>query len=378
MLPSSSIYIHFPFCKSKCYYCNFFSEINSNLSHDEYIVLLLNESLQRKNYLNNTIVNSIYLGGGTPSVFDPKLISGLLNALDKIFNVAKNAEITIEVNPDDITEEYLKILSSYTNINRISVGVQSFNDNELKLINRRHSSEKAIKSLELISKYYDNISIDLIYSLPMQDLESLNHNINIALSFNPQHISAYSLTLEKETHLFKQIQKGEVNIPSEDEDVDFYLFLTEQLKNNGYDHYEISNFCLQGYESKHNSAYWTGNTYLGLGPGAHSFNGVQRRWNLSSINTYKSKLESGNNYFETEDINIISSFNEYIMLGLRTKKGISLDYISDKFGIEFLQNTKKALLLIPQQHIVEKDMSYALNDAGMLFADKYASCFLFY
>ncbi|MDR2085037.1 MAG: radical SAM family heme chaperone HemW [Bacteroidales bacterium] len=375
MLPESSIYIHFPFCKSKCYYCNFFSETNSVIKPEDYINLLIKEASQRNDYLNNSIVKSIYLGGGTPSLFSPQLISELLNRLYKIFNISENAEITIEVNPDDITDEYVKFLASNTKINRISIGIQSFNDKELKLINRRHSSRKAMESLEIISKHFDNFSLDLIYGLPSQDLESLNRNIEMALRFKPKHISVYSLTIEKGTPLFNDIQKKEINIPGEDDEVNFYFFIADRLKENGYDHYEISNYSLDGFKSKHNSAYWTGNTYLGLGPGAHSFDGNQRRWNFPSLLTYKTSLEDGKNYFETEKIDLTDSYNEYIMLAFRTKMGINLDYIDDKYGGIFTENTKNKLLLVPKDHLIIIKSNYSLNDAGFLFADKYASDF---
>ena len=370
----SSIYIHFPFCKSKCHYCNFFSETNSLVSHENYIELLIKEASYRADYLKDTIVTSIYLGGGTPSLFDPKLIAKLLSSLQNLFNISEEAEITIELNPDDITADYLQVLKSNTKINRASIGVQSFNDEELALINRRHSSEKAIKSIELVSKFFDNISFDLIYALPSQTMESLMKSLDIALSFNPKHISAYSLTLEKNTPIWNLIEQKKVVIPNEDKEVDFYFLIAENLRERGYEHYEISNYCLQGYKSKHNSAYWTGNIYLGLGAGAHSFDGKQRRWNLASMEAYLD-LESGLNYFEIENISEIDAYNEYIMLGLRTKAGINLDYIKTKYGLKFYEKAKENLSKIPANQLNINTLNYSLTDLGMLFADKHSSDF---
>ncbi|MGI6717754.1 MAG: radical SAM family heme chaperone HemW [Bacteroidales bacterium] len=381
----NNIYIHFPFCKTRCDYCNFYSQTSKSNYKDysEYINLLLHEIQLQKNFLTSNNIDNLYLGGGTPSVFNIELIIKLLDYIYKIFNVSSNAEITIEVNPDDITPDYVKELSQNSPINRVSVGIQSFNDIELKSVNRRHTSLQAKKALENINKYFDNFSLDLIYGLPYQTLKSFKDNIDTALLFNPKHISAYALTIEETSPLYKNILANKnnlkLNIPSEEFTIECYHLINNILKDHGFIQYEISNYCIKDYKAKHNSCYWDiDNGYLGLGAGAHSYNGELRQYNIPSLIKYKSNL-SNNNYYSQEKITKKMKYNEYIMLKLRTNNGINLNYINKKFGTDFYNNTLAELKNIKPEHLVnnlstiENNDNIILNTEGLLFADYYAS-----
>ncbi len=379
----NNIYIHFPFCKTRCDYCNFYSQTSKSTYKDytNYINLILKEIELKKTFLPSNNIDNIYLGGGTPSVFDPNLIINLLNNVYKVFNVSSNAEVTIEVNPDDITKNYLKELSKNSPINRVSVGIQSFNDKELESVSRRHTSLQAKNALDNINNYFDNFSLDLIYGLPYQTLKSFEDNINIALSFKPKHISAYALYIEKTSLLYKKILANKnnikLNIPSEETTIKCYYLINDILKENNFIQYEISNYSLQNYNAKHNSCYWDiDNNYLGLGAGAHSYNGKVRQYNIPSLQQYKDNLLK-DSYYDKEDITKKMKYNEYIMLKLRTNNGINLNYIKQIFGDDFYFDTLANLKKIKKEHLVNnlQNNDIILNTKGLLFADYYASLF---
>ena len=371
---SVGLYAHLPFCKSRCYYCAFYSQ-TANDNYTLYVKSLINEAEHEKDFLPTKTLNSVYLGGGTPSLLNVQQLATLFNGLKNIFSVADNAEITIEVNPDDVTEDYIKDLKMYTPINRISIGIQSFNDEELKIVNRRHNASTAKKALEIINKFYDNFSLDFIYGLPLQTCESWQDSINTALSFNPKHISAYSLSVEHGTYMEKMAEDKTVIIPDENFVVDCYNIIKDMLDKHGFIHYEISNYCLKDFEAKHNTNYWNDGKYLGLGAGAHSFNGKIRRWNVASVDEYM-RLAGIGNFYGKENIDKKTAYNEYIMLGLRTKKGINLDNIEKYFGEFYVINTKKYLSQIPYNHLIVNGLNYNLNDEGMLLADRYSVLFV--
>ena len=369
---SSSIYIHFPFCKTRCSYCAFYSQTDIK-DFDRYVDALLLEAESRTSYLPDKNIATLYLGGGTPSLFPTQTIVRLMEKLSRLFNIQENAEMTIEVNPDDINSSYLSDLKKYSGINRISVGIQSFDDRELAAINRRHNSLTAKKALENIAAFFDNYSLDLIYGLPFQSVESYQNNLETALLFHPRHISAYALSVEQGTQLEKDLISQRMAIPGDDMSIQCYHITNKILGDNNFEHYEISNYALAGYKSKHNSRYWTGDNYLGLGAGAHSFNTTTRRWNFPSVERYiKSRFQ-----YEEEQIDKKTALNEYIMLGLRTKNGVNLDFIDKKFGHEYKKTIERLSTQIPENHLIVDGMALSLNEDGMLFADKYASILFF-
>lgn len=342
----ASVYFHVPFCKQACHYCNFhFSTSSRNKT------LLTNSMLSelelRKSELSKTeLVNSIYFGGGTPSLLSTVEIKMMIDTVKANFSLASNLEITLEMNPDDDRPDYLKELKEI-GVNRLSVGVQSFFDDELKLMNRAHNAEEVFLLLNKIKELFDNFSLDLIYGMPLSDLDKWKKNIEIALSFQPNHISSYALTIEPKTVLSHQVKNNEVKILDEDKVLAQFNFLMNRLEEEGYEHYELSSFGKPGYQSVNNTAYWSGESYLGIGPSAHSFDGVTRSWNISNNSKYIKGISLKKPFLEREVLNEIDLYNEYLMTGLRTNKGVSLGYIEKKFGLRF----KKLLEKESQNHI---------------------------
>lgn len=329
----SGIYIHIPFCQSKCSYCNFFSVASKGhlVDFDKYIV---REIELRDDYLINKNINTIYFGGGTPTMMSVKQLAYILNSLSKYYNLSNDIEITVEANPDTLSLDYLRGLKD-SGFNRISIGIQSFNDVDLKYLGRNHNTQHAIESISMCQEAgLSNISIDLIYNIPTQKIDILKDNLNKAIDMGVNHISAYSLTIEENTILSNKITHGLLpNIT----DIDFNeLFYTvhNQLIDNGFRHYEVSNFARDGYLSRHNSKYWEDVPYIGLGPSAHSYNGAERQWNLSSVAAYKDAINTNIINCEKESLSLINRYNEYIMTRLRTDTGVNPNLIKDKFGVE--------------------------------------------
>lgn len=308
---------------------------------------MMSELELRKSELSKTeLINSIYFGGGTPSLLSIVEIKMMIDAVKANFSLASNLEITLEMNPDDDRPDYLKELKEI-GINRLSIGVQSFFDDELKLMNRAHNAEEVFLLLNKIKELFDNFSLDLIYGMPLSDLNKWKKNIEIALSFQPNHISSYALTIEPKTVLSHQVKNMEVKILDEDKVLAQFNFLTNRLEEEGYEHYELSSFGKPGYQSVNNTAYWSGEPYLGIGPSAHSFDGFTRSWNISNNSKYIKGISSSKPILEREVLNEIDMYNEYLMTGLRTNKGVSLAYIEKKFGLLF----KKSLEKESQNHI---------------------------
>lgn len=335
----SGIYIHIPFCKQACHYCDFHFS-TSMKKKDEMVLALAKEMRLRKSEFENETVETIYFGGGTPSVLSISELRFLIDAVYENFNVAENPEITLEANPDDLSEDQI-IEFSKNRINRLSIGIQSFFEEDLKMMNRAHNAEEAKKSLEIATQYFDNISIDLIYGIPGMTNEMWKQNIETALRYGVPHISSYALTVEPKTALKKLIQTGKISEPKDDVAQEHFMILVDTLQENGFIHYELSNFGKENYFSKNNSAYWLGKKYIGIGPSAHSYDGISRSWNMANNALYLKEIEANNLPNEIEILSQTDRYNEYIMTGLRTIWGVSLDRIEKEFGESKLQYLQK-------------------------------------
>ena len=330
----SGIYIHIPFCKQACHYCDF--HFSTSMKNREAMVLALAKELQmRKVEFEEEVVETIYFGGGTPSVLSNADLAFLIATVYENYKVSENPEITIEANPDDLPESRIAELAN-SKINRLSIGVQSFFEDNLQLMNRAHNAEEAKKCLEFARKYFDNISLDLIYGIPGLSNEKWQQNIETALSFGIPHISSYALTVEPKTALKKLIQTGKIAEPNDEAAQEHFTILVEMLGANGFIHYELSNFGKEGYFSKNNSAYWLGKKYIGIGPSAHSYDGVSRSWNIANNTLYLKSIGENQLPNETEILSATDRYNEYIMTGLRTIWGVSLERIHSEFGQTYL------------------------------------------
>jgi oxygen-independent coproporphyrinogen-3 oxidase len=335
----SGIYIHIPFCKQACHYCDFHFS-TSMKKKDEMILALAKEICLRKIEFENNVVETIYFGGGTPSVLTTDEINFLINTVYENYKVAENPEITLEANPDDLSTERILELSKSA-VNRLSIGIQSFYEEDLKMMNRAHNSAEAIKCLQEATHYFDNISLDLIYGIPGLTDEMWRQNIETALSFGIPHISSYALTVEPKTALRKLIDTGKIAEPQDEVASNHFMILVEMLQKNDFIHYELSNFGKENYFSKNNSAYWLGKKYIGIGPSAHSYDGKKRGWNIANNSLYLKSIQESILPLETEILSQSDRYNEYIMTGLRTIWGVSLQRIEEEFGWEYLNYLKK-------------------------------------
>jgi len=365
----AGIYIHIPFCKQKCYYCDFFSVVGFKEKGD-FVKSLLKEIDIQKNYLGNASVDTIYFGGGTPSSLDIEEVKAILDKLHSTFNISSDAEITFEANPEDLEYGYLPDLKEL-GINRLSIGIQSFNDDDLLFMNRKHSSEQAIKSVErAIKAGFTNISIDLIYGFPNLDLERWKSNLEIALSLPVTHISAYHLTIEERTVFSHYLKKGIITEMDEEDSVEQFSLLIEMAEKSGFIQYETSNFAKDNMISKHNSNYWKQVPYLGLGPSAHSYNGESRQWNVSLVNKYIDGIEANNPEFEKEIIDDNMAYNEYILTSLRTMWGIDLEYVKERFSADkynfLLSEIENQIEL---KHLKLTDNKAVLTKKGLFVSD---------
>jgi len=345
----ASVYFHVPFCKQACHYCNF--HFSTSLKNKNLLLkaMLKELELRKAEFSKTERVNSIYFGGGTPSLLSAIEIKMMIDAVKTNFDLASEVEITLEMNPDDDRQNYLKELKE-VGINRLSIGVQSFFDDELKLMNRAHSADEAFLLLKKVKELFDNFSLDLIYGMPLSNLEKWKKNIELALRFEPNHISSYALTIEPKTVLSHQVKKQQVEVLDDDEILAQFNFLMDRLENEGYEHYELSSFGKPNFQSVNNSAYWSGKSYLGIGPSAHSFDGNTRSWNISNNAKYINGISTNRPFIEREILNEIDRYNEYLMTGLRTKNGISLSYIEDKFGLRYKELLEKEA----QNHITSQ------------------------
>lgn len=339
----AGIYIHFPFCKKACTYCNF--HFSTSLNYQKTMVeSMLKEIDLRKSFFSKELIDSIYFGGGSPSLLSAKLIGEFILKIKKIFNVSDLVEITLEMNPDDSSRDYLLELKE-NKVNRLSLGVQSFFDDDLKLINRIHSANDAIESLKIIKDTFNNFSIDLIYGLPYSNTQKWEYNLKTALKFEPPHISSYALTVENKTVLKKQVDNGNTKLIDEALVEEQYFYMIDLLEKNNYDNYEFSNFAFPKNYSVNNNGYWKGNPYMGIGPSAHSFNGKNKRsWNVKYNKLYIKSIKENKLLFNEENLSLKDRFNEIVMTGLRTSSGISLKTIREKIGekyADFLEKTSE-------------------------------------
>ena len=365
------IYIHIPFCKKSCHYCNF--HFSTSLKNKEDMIKAINKEIYQKAILNNDKVSTIYFGGGTPSILDVEEINLIIENIYKNFNVGKNIEITIEANPDDLSKHKLNDLSK-TKINRISIGVQSFIDKELKIMNRVHDSKKAIKSIEMAKKYFNNISVDLLYGVPDSSIKSWNYNLDTISSFNINHISAYALTVEPKTALESFINKSILRMPDEELVYSQYKLINEKLSSKNFINYEVCSFAQKDFFSKNNSAYWLRKKYIGIGPSAHSFDGESRSWNISNNKKYIDQIRDGDNYYKKENLTKVDQYNEYIMTGLRTIWGVSVKHIESNFDVRFKNYfLKKIKSHIAKKNVYKEDDLYLTTQSGRFLADGIAS-----
>lgn len=369
----AGIYFHIPFCKQKCHYCNFYS-VASDKNKEAFLEALAKEIELQKNYLKNETVETIYFGGGTPSVLSADEINSLFQKLQTIFSISKNAEITFEANPDDLTKSYLQSLKR-TPINRFSIGIQSFIEEDLKYLNRVHSAQQALQSIKYAQDVgFENLSIDLIYGIPTLTETNWIKNLDVFFELSLPHLSAYALTVEPKTALDVLIRKQKMKPVAEDRILDHFKILLEQMNQNNYTHYEISNFCKEPFYSLHNKNYWFRKSYLGLGPSAHSFNGNSRQWNVSNTLKYISSINSGIIPTEIEKLSEDQKYNEYILTSLRTIWGIEEKYILNQFGVSHLNDFEKSI----KKYILDDKVNteggrYFLTNSGKLFADGIAA-----
>ena len=386
----AGIYIHIPFCKQACHYCDFHFS-TSLKKKDELIDALISEIEIRKIEFKNTIVETIYFGGGTPSVLTSIELKRIIDSVYKNYKVVEHPEITLEANPDDLIEASSQIKNVTLNeveespesifeayksigIKRLSIGIQSFHQKDLKLMNRAHNAQEAKACLEEATKHFDNISLDLIYGIPNSTNLEWLENINIALSFGVTHISSYALTVEPKTALASFIEKGLIDNVDDELAHDQFHILIDRLAEEGFEHYELSNFAKEGFYSKNNSAYWLGKMYLGIGPSAHSFNGTERGWNVKNNTKYIKSIEKGVVPIEIEILSKTDKYNEYIMTGLRTVWGVSLKKIETEFGAQFLEYLlQQANQYLNQQLLYIEDNNLKTTKKGKFLSDGIAS-----
>ncbi|MEI6851776.1 MAG: radical SAM family heme chaperone HemW [Bacteroidota bacterium] len=368
----AGIYIHIPFCKKKCHYCNFFST-PSNKFREAFVPSVIKEIELQKAYLDEE-VNTIYFGGGTPSLLSGEELNNIFDSIQRNFQIGDTPEITMEVNPDDISAAKIKEIRN-TPVTRISIGVQSFYAMDLKYLNRVHEEgqgEYAIKSLQ--DAGYDNLSIDLIFGAPSLGMGHWKENLNKTIEFSVPHISAYALTVEPNTNLEVLISKRKLAAVSEAETINQFKYLMSFLKEQGFIHYEISNFCLPGFTSIHNSSYWDGPPYLGVGPSAHSFDRTSRQWNCSHLDQYIGSIEQNSLPFEREVLTPDQKYNEYIMTSLRTAKGLNAEFVEKEFGENYADHMMASLHKYDSGDWIETlNNNICLTDEGKLFSDLISS-----
>ena len=369
----AGIYLHIPFCKQACNYCDFHFSTSTKLKSN-FVEALLKEMSLRKEYLDEEKIHSIYFGGGTPSLLSKEELKLIFDALYNLFDIDENAEITLEANPDDLNFEKLQVLKN-SPVNRLSIGIQSFREEDLLFMNRAHNAKEAYSVVTSCRAMgFDNLSIDLIYGTPGLSDEAWKENLQIAFDLGVSHISSYALTVEEKTALYQQIKKGLLAPVDEVQSADQFKILMSEMLKNGYEQYEISNFCLPGHYSRHNSNYWKKDKYLGLGPSAHSFHGDSRLWNVANNAIYIKAINAGELPFEEEVLSAIDAYNEYVMTSLRTVWGCDTKQIKKDFSevlASYFVEEAKAYLL--DGHLEETSGVYYLSQSGKLLADRIAS-----
>ncbi|WP_139958551.1 radical SAM family heme chaperone HemW [Flavicella sediminum] len=368
----AGIYIHIPFCKQACHYCDF--HFSTSLKYKREVLKAMHKELQlRAEELKGEIVETIYFGGGTPSLLSISEIESFLACISKNFKVSKHPEITLEANPDDLNEEKIKALS-LTRVNRLSIGIQSFFEEDLKMMNRAHSAQESEKCLAIATKYFDLITIDLIYGVPGLTNERWKQNLQKAFDYKIAHISSYALTVEEKTALASFIKNK--TYPSLDENLALEHFntLVSETEKNGFEQYEISNFAKKGAYSKHNTAYWQGVAYLGVGPSAHSFIKNRRAWNIANNAKYLRALQQNTLALEIEDLSLTDRYNEYIMTGLRTVFGVSLENVKNRFGEKYFEYLQEGVaVFLREETVVVEEGILKTTQKGKFLADGIAA-----
>jgi oxygen-independent coproporphyrinogen-3 oxidase len=369
----AGIYLHIPFCRQACNYCNFHFATSLRYK-DPVIGAMMKEAELEKDYAPGEPIHTVYFGGGTPSLLHEKDIAQLMNALRHNFPVQPGAEITLEANPDDITADKLQAWKDL-GINRLSIGIQSFFEEELRWMNRAHNARQARECIELSLKYgFDNFSIDLIYGSPLLTDEGWRQNVDTATAYGISHLSCYALTVEERTPLHKLVNAEKKTNVDQDKQARQFLLLMQWLGDAGYEHYEVSNFAKPGFRSKHNSSYWRGEKYIGLGPSAHSYNGKERRWNVANNNVYMRSVMENVPERETEDLTSTQRLNEYVMISLRTMEGMDLNVVETQWGTATRQGMEKRLRnFINSNLVLLQGSSVRLTNQGMLMADGIAA-----
>lgn len=365
----AGLYLHIPFCKQACYYCDFHFSTNQQQT-EQLVQAICDELTIQKEYLGGEALETIYFGGGTPSLLTFEQITSLMKAIKDSFAVTATPEVTLEANPDDLTAEKLKELRA-ADINRLSIGIQSFDDTILQFFNRAHNAaqaEKCIRDAHLLG--FTNISLDLIFGAPHQTLQSLERDLSRFIDFAPKHISAYSLTIEEKTVFGHQLKNGTFSVLSEGQVAEQFKYVMKRLEEAGYEQYEISNFCRPGYYSKHNTSYWQQKKYLGVGPSAHSYDGQSRQWNVANNHLYMRSLAQGTVPFEREVLTRTNQINEYFFTTLRTRWGTDLTFLQRVF--DFTPDPQKIDLLQQQGLIQIENERLTLTRPGKLLADKIA------
>ena len=369
----AGIYLHIPFCKQACHYCDFHFSTNTSRKA-EMVEAIGRELALQQGYLGGEIVNTIYFGGGTPSLLSESELNFLLEKLHRLFPVATGAEITLEANPDDLKADKLKMMREL-GINRLSIGIQSFHEPHLRYLNRAHNAAEAQNCVQLAQDVgFDNISVDLIYAIPAKDHGIWRSDLAQAMALRPQHVSSYCLTIEEKTAFGNWLRKGKIQEMSDDFAAEQFEMLLETLQQHDYEQYEISNFCLPGFESRHNSNYWLKEKYLGVGPGAHSYNGSSRQYNIANNNLYQKALTQDEIPAEIDDLQTHDQVNEYIMTGLRTKWGIDLEKIRKEYDINLYGAHQSYLEQLQNEGKIRmQDQQIILTNSGKLLADRIAS-----
>jgi len=367
----SGIYIHIPFCKQACHYCDF--HFSTSLKKKEELVnALCTELVLRKNELDGN-VETIYFGGGTPSLLSSEELQQIFKTIYKNYTVSENPEITLEANPDDLSKEQIHKFTN-SQINRLSIGIQSFFEEDLKLMNRAHKASEALESIKEAKQYFENISIDLIYGIPGMNNERWKNNLEIALNLDVPHLSCYALTIEPKTALKKFIEKGIVPPVDEEAAKQHYEILLSETEKAGLENYEFSNFGKPGFHSRNNTAYWEGKPYLGIGPSAHSYDGKFRSWNIANNTKYIKSIEAGELPSEKELLSKQDKYNEYIMTGLRTKKGVSLGKVESEFGKKYSEYLiKQAENLLRNNFLILENETLKISKKGKFLSDGIAA-----
>lgn len=369
----AGIYIHIPFCKKACHYCDF--HFSTSLKYkDDMVNAILKEIENQKSYLNNEEIETIYFGGGTPSLLSERELKNILSKVKENFRVIIEPEITLEANPDDLTRDKLKELK-LVGVNRLSIGVQSFYDEHLTWMNRAHSAEESTKCITDATEIgFDNITLDLIYGMPNLSNIQWLENITKAIKLGVGHISAYNLTLEQNTAYASFVKKGLYKAPSDEKGAEQFQILIEELKKANYLQYETSNFAKSKEYSKHNSSYWKGVKYLGIGPSAHSFNGESRQWNVANNKKYIDAITNNSIQYELEELSTFDKVNEHLLIGLRTIWGCDLNFVESQLSIgEYSSFLTELNFQIKEGYIIKKEQQIYLTEKGKLFADRIAS-----